>query len=289
MKRLGLSRADMLLLDLGVSSMQLDRPERGDFTAFAFRFWLFFRTIHFSISWIYFSSLSWNVNCFSFSGFSFSHEGPLDMRMDASEGVNNVIDLLLSQSDKKLADLIFEYSDERLSKRIARNPFANELSIENTYLGRFLTALPTTLVPAGGILRAFSLGQLQTTKDLEKICMKAYPEKYKHKTSPATRTFQALRIAVNGNYCISPSYFHVSTFPRSIIVIIPFPSSSSIPHGPFQCEAYIFPKMAGFAYRWNQWIEESSWCVCVDPAAQCSYCGYQLPFNGGIVKNNVGR
>lgn len=61
---------------------------------------------------------------FSLSGFSFSNDGPLDMRMDASQGVNNVLDLFLSQDDKKLADLIFKYSDERLSRRIARNTFS---------------------------------------------------------------------------------------------------------------------------------------------------------------------
>ncbi len=74
------SRCDRVLLDLGVSSLQLDRPERG---------------------------------------FSFMADGPLDMRMDASSGPS-AAEWLRSVSERQLADTIFQLGDERCSRRIAR-------------------------------------------------------------------------------------------------------------------------------------------------------------------------
>jgi 16S rRNA (cytosine1402-N4)-methyltransferase len=77
---IGQSRCDRVLLDLGVSSMQLDRPERG---------------------------------------FSFMADGPLDMRMDASAPVS-AADWLASVSERELADTIYQLGEERHSRRIAR-------------------------------------------------------------------------------------------------------------------------------------------------------------------------
>ncbi len=77
---IGQSRCDRVLLDLGVSSMQLDRPERG---------------------------------------FSFMADGPLDMRMDGS-APETAADWLASASERELADTIFQLGEERYSRRIAR-------------------------------------------------------------------------------------------------------------------------------------------------------------------------
>lgn len=77
---IGQSRCDRVLLDLGVSSMQLDRPERG---------------------------------------FSFMADGPLDMRMDATSPVS-AADWLASAGERELADVIFQLGEERYSRRIAR-------------------------------------------------------------------------------------------------------------------------------------------------------------------------
>ncbi len=120
-----------ILMDLGVSSHQFDKMERG---------------------------------------FSFRADAPLDMRMNY--GDNNTptaADLLNSLSEKEIADLIFNYGEERLSRRIAAK-----------------------------ICELRETKKIETTGELEDICFHAYPAKDRHgKTHPATRTFQALRIAVN--------------------------------------------------------------------------------------------
>jgi 16S rRNA (cytosine1402-N4)-methyltransferase len=79
-ERLGDERADGVVLDLGISSAQLDDPERG---------------------------------------FSFQSDGPLDMRMDRREG-ETAADVVNQLSEKELADLIYAYGEERKSRRIAR-------------------------------------------------------------------------------------------------------------------------------------------------------------------------
>ncbi|MDX8389608.1 MAG: 16S rRNA (cytosine(1402)-N(4))-methyltransferase RsmH [Mariprofundaceae bacterium] len=101
-------------------------------------------------------------------GFSFQHEGPLDMRMDPGDG-RPLLDRLGQLSARDLADILFEYGDERHSRRIA-----------------------------AAILSALAAGQLVHTRDLENICFHATPkrDRFGH-THPATRTFQALRIWVN--------------------------------------------------------------------------------------------
>jgi 16S rRNA (cytosine1402-N4)-methyltransferase len=117
-----------ILADFGVSSLQLDSPSRG---------------------------------------FSFRHEAPLDMRMDTSSG-ETAAELLGRLSEVEIARLIFEYGEERHSRRIARR-----------------------------IVERREAGQpIQTTSDLSALVERAIGGK-KRRIHPATRTFQALRIAVN--------------------------------------------------------------------------------------------
>ena len=119
-----------ILADLGVSSLQLDSPSRG---------------------------------------FSFRHDAPLDMRMDASTGVETAAELLGRLSEVEIAQIIFEYGEERRSRRIAR------WIVERRERGEPIT---TTRALAGLVERAVGPGK-------------------QRRIHPATRTFQALRIAVN--------------------------------------------------------------------------------------------
>ena len=103
-------------------------------------------------------------------GFSFALEGPLDMRMDR-EGTRTAGDLVSTLPEKELADLIYAYGEERYSRRIAR-----------------------------AIVAARRSGRIKTTVELGRIVARAYPRatrKTRRGVHPATRTFQALRIAVN--------------------------------------------------------------------------------------------
>jgi 16S rRNA (cytosine1402-N4)-methyltransferase len=130
--RHGWSAVNGIGFDLGVSSPQLDQAERG---------------------------------------FSFNLDGPLDMRMDTSEG--KPLDERLDRiSEKALAQIIREYGDERYAGRIAR-----------------------------AILAARREGRLTTTRELENVCFHAVPPQARHSGKhPATRTFQALRIWVNDEF-----------------------------------------------------------------------------------------
>ncbi|WP_005033915.1 16S rRNA (cytosine(1402)-N(4))-methyltransferase RsmH [Holophaga foetida] len=104
-------------------------------------------------------------------GFSFMEEGPLDMRMDPEHG-ETALQWISEQSDETLANAIYEYGEERASRPIARS-----------------------------ILRAFNEGRLHTTLDLAQAIYQVLPReiaKRKKQIDPATRTFQAIRIAVNG-------------------------------------------------------------------------------------------
>jgi len=118
-----------VLADLGVSSLQLDSPSRG---------------------------------------FSFRYEAPLDMRMDISRG-ETAAELLGRLSEVEIANLIFEYGEERGSRRIAR------LIVQRRERGQ----------------------PLATTTDLAEVVERAIGKGNKRRIHPATRTFQALRIAVN--------------------------------------------------------------------------------------------
>jgi 16S rRNA (cytosine1402-N4)-methyltransferase len=121
---------DGILLDLGVSSPQLDVAERG---------------------------------------FSFTRPGPLDMRMDPTSG-GTALDLLRARTTDELADLLFTLGEERHARKIAR-----------------------------AIHDALAAGRLATTTDLAGVVASVIParEQRMSKIHPATRTFQALRIAVN--------------------------------------------------------------------------------------------
>jgi 16S rRNA (cytosine1402-N4)-methyltransferase len=101
-------------------------------------------------------------------GMSFRREGPLDMRMDRSGSVT-AESLIEERSDEALADILFRYGDEHRSRRIARS-----------------------------IKRALADGDLKTTLDLRRAIVRAVGPVRVGGVDPATRTFQALRIAVNG-------------------------------------------------------------------------------------------
>lgn len=102
-------------------------------------------------------------------GLSFQLDEPLDMRLDKNLGVT-AADLVNSLSEKELASLIYRYSDERMSRKIAE-----------------------------AIVEARKLKKIQTTGQLARIIKSVAPPDYERgRIHPATRTFQALRIAVNG-------------------------------------------------------------------------------------------
>lgn len=102
-------------------------------------------------------------------GFSFRFDAPLDMRMDKESGGETAAELIERLSQDELADVIYKYGDERASRKIAR------WIIEKRTAG---TPIETTFQLAELVKRAVRVGP-------------------KEKTHPATRTFQALRIAVN--------------------------------------------------------------------------------------------
>jgi 16S rRNA (cytosine1402-N4)-methyltransferase len=100
-------------------------------------------------------------------GFSFQRDEPLDMRMDRSAGAP-VADLIATVDEEELANVIFEYGEERYSRRIAR-----------------------------AIARARESAPVATTGQLAQIVRRAVPVRGHQRIDPATRTFQALRIWVN--------------------------------------------------------------------------------------------
>lgn len=121
---------DGVVLDLGVSSMQLDQPERG---------------------------------------FSFQKDGPLDMRM-SQEG-RSAADLVNETEESVLADILYLYGEERASRRIAR-----------------------------AIVEARKTGPITTTLHLAEIVSRCLPRPKPGQSHPATRSFQAIRIAVNAEF-----------------------------------------------------------------------------------------
>lgn len=101
-------------------------------------------------------------------GLSFKQDGPLDMRLDPA-GPTTAADLVNRLGETELADTIYRLGDERLSRRIARK-----------------------------IVQSRADQPISTTSELAEICRRAYGPKGSNRIDPATRTFQALRIAVNG-------------------------------------------------------------------------------------------
>ncbi|MCB9060460.1 MAG: 16S rRNA (cytosine(1402)-N(4))-methyltransferase RsmH [Halobacteriovoraceae bacterium] len=104
-------------------------------------------------------------------GFSFRNDAELDMRMNNRSVSDQVSakEIINTYEEGELADLIFHYGEERYSRRIAKT-----------------------------IVETRIKSPINTTKELENICFHAYPKKNRFgRISPATRTFQALRIAVN--------------------------------------------------------------------------------------------
>lgn len=101
-------------------------------------------------------------------GFSFRYDETLDMRLNEN-GTVSAFDIVNSYSEKELADLIFLYGEEKFSRRIA-----------------------------SAIIEARSVSEISSSKSLAEIIYNCVPEKYRHGAiHPATRTFQALRIAAN--------------------------------------------------------------------------------------------
>lgn len=121
---------DGVVLDLGVSSMQLDQAERG---------------------------------------FSFTRDGPLDMRM--SQTGESARDLVNGADESLLADVLFHYGEERAARRIAR-----------------------------AIVRARAQAPIDTTAQLAALVAACLPRPKPGQSHPATRSFQALRIAVNAEF-----------------------------------------------------------------------------------------
>ncbi len=127
---LGIDKVDGILLDLGVSSYQLDEESRG---------------------------------------FSYHADAPLDMRME-KEGTS-AADIVNTYSQQELAKIIFEYGEEKFSRRIAEN-----------------------------IIKAREVSPIETTLQLADIIRQSVPQKARRDKNPCKKTFQAIRIAVNGEF-----------------------------------------------------------------------------------------
>ncbi|MBW4513905.1 MAG: 16S rRNA (cytosine(1402)-N(4))-methyltransferase RsmH [Timaviella obliquedivisa GSE-PSE-MK23-08B] len=147
---------DGILADLGVSSAQFDIPERG---------------------------------------FSFRHEAALDMRMDQRQDLT-AADLINTWEEVKIADVIYRYGEERLSRQIAR---------------RIVERRP-----------------FETTTALSDTIFHAVPRSYRYgRIHPATRTFQALRIAVNQELQVLETFLAKAPHwlkPQGRLVVISFHS-----------------------------------------------------------------
>jgi 16S rRNA (cytosine1402-N4)-methyltransferase len=133
---LGITAIDGILFDLGVSSMQLDEGERG---------------------------------------FSFQVAAPLDMRLDPTQG-ESAAEWLATHDEREIADAIYEYGEERASRKIARS----------------IVALRNAGTP------------VRDTVDLANVVARVVPRS--GRIHPATRTFQALRIAVNDEFSALDSF-----------------------------------------------------------------------------------
>lgn len=127
---IGVDKVDGILMDLGVSSFQLDEDIRG---------------------------------------FSYHSDAPLDMRM-SKEGIS-AADIVNTFSEQQIAKIIFEYGEEKFSRRIASN-----------------------------IIAARTTAPIKTTLQLAEIVKNSVPQKVRREKNPCKKTFQAIRIAVNGEF-----------------------------------------------------------------------------------------
>lgn len=143
LKEAGIEKVDAVLADLGVSSLQFDSPNRG---------------------------------------FSFRFDAPLDMRMDENSERETAAELLARLSEEEIANVIYEYGEERFSRRIARR------IVERRKAGN----------------------PVETTFELAEIAKSSVKRSRKDKIHPATKTFQALRIAVNGELEILEDFLRKS-------------------------------------------------------------------------------
>lgn len=128
LNQLNVDKIDGMLLDLGVSSFQLDTADRG---------------------------------------FSFHKDAPLDMRM--SKSGMSAKDVVNTYSEEALVDILFKYGEEKFARRIAKN-----------------------------IVLAREEKEIETTFELVDIIKASYPQKAMRDSHPARKTFQAIRIEVNG-------------------------------------------------------------------------------------------
>lgn len=191
LKELGWEKLDGVLLDLGVSSMQLDEADRG---------------------------------------FSFVKDGPLDMRMDKHSGRPSARDLIARLPVQKLREIIGKYGEEPMAGRIAH-----------------------------AIVRARERQSIERTLQLADIVAKAYPPKRRAlaRNHPATKTFQAIRIAVNHE--LDDLHFFLERIPDYLapggrIVVISFHSLED--------------RIVKQVFR-----EESKGCVCprYEPVCVCGH------------------
>ncbi len=127
---IGIEKVDGILLDLGVSSHQLDTPDRG---------------------------------------FSYNSDAPLDMRM-SQEGIS-AYDIINNYAQEELAKIIFEYGEEKFSRRIASE-----------------------------IVSRRQVKPVSTTLELAEIIRSSVPVAVRREKNPCKKTFQAIRIAVNGEF-----------------------------------------------------------------------------------------
>ena len=126
-QEIGVEAVDGVVLDIGVSSMQIDQAERG---------------------------------------FSFQSDGPLDMRMSCDRP--SAADVVNGFEEEQIADIVYEYGEERRSRAIAR-----------------------------AIVKARTIAPLTRTKDLADLVLRVFHGRKEDGRHPATRTFQGLRIFVN--------------------------------------------------------------------------------------------
>jgi len=113
-------------------------------------------------------------------GFSFNNDGPLDLRFDPSRG-QMAKEFLAQATEKQIADAIYQYGEERFSRRIAKQI----------------------------VVRRHERKAVKTVAELVDICRRCVPRSKNHDIHPATRTFQALRIMVNDELAILESLLKV--------------------------------------------------------------------------------